>query len=76
MRFGFVNGVNNEESSCSPAQVSRLATSGVEVVVTRGSAYNDADYVNAGAQIADSAEEIYSTCDFVAQVQECAKQRC
>ena len=71
MRFGFVNGVNNEESSCSPAQVSRLAAS-----VTRGSAYNDADYVNAGAQIADSAEEIYSTCDFVAQVQECAKQRC
>ena len=41
-----------------------------------GFAYNDADYVNAGAQIADSAEEIYSTCDFVAQVQECAKQRC
>lgn len=40
MRFGFVNGVNNEESSCSPAQVSRLAASGVEVVVTRGSAYN------------------------------------
>lgn len=47
-----------------------------KLVVTRGSAYNDADYVNAGAQIADSAEEIYSTCDFVAQVQECAKQRC
>ena len=39
MRFGFVNGVNNEEISCSPAQVSRLAASGVEVVVTRGSAY-------------------------------------
>ena len=76
MRFGFVNGVNNEESSCSPDQVSRLAASGVEVVVTRGSTYNDADYVNAGAQIADSAEEIYSTCDFVAQVQERAKQRC
>ena len=76
MRFGFVNGVNNEERSCSPAQVSRLAGSGVEVMVTRGSGYNDADYVNAGAQLADSAEEIYSTCDFVAQVQECAKQRC
>ncbi|WP_303855970.1 hypothetical protein [Allisonella histaminiformans] len=40
MRFGFVNGVNNEETSCSPAQVSRLAASGVEVVVTRGSAYS------------------------------------
>lgn len=58
----------------TPAEVSSLAEDGHEVFVQKGagegSGFSDKAYEAEGAKLADTKEEIYATCDFVAKVKE------
>lgn len=58
----------------TPAGVVAMKKSGHEVVVEKdagkGSGYDDAAYINAGATILDTPAEIYKKCDMVMHVKE------
>lgn len=58
----------------TPAEVASLVDDGHEVKVQKGAGekagFADEEYVQEGAVLAESAEEIYKTCDFVAKVKE------
>ncbi|HKX81627.1 MAG TPA: NAD(P)-dependent oxidoreductase [Nitrososphaera sp.] len=60
--------------SLTPRSVSSLVMSGAKVVVEshagERSGFTDDDYIAAGATIAGSAKELYSSCDLIVKVKE------
>ena len=63
-----------------PASVRELIANGHKVVVQRGLAekigFSDDDYRQVGAQVADTAEEIYQTAEMVVKVKEPQPHEC
>lgn len=76
VKVGVPREVKNHEYrvAITPAGVNELVRAGHEVVVETGagvgSSIPDADYVAAGARVADSAEEVWGTADLVLKVKE------
>lgn len=76
MKFGILKDIKNGEYRviATPAEVNTLVEDGAEVFVQHNagvsSGFEDADYVQAGAVILDTMEDIYATCDFVTKVKE------
>lgn len=76
MKFGVLKDIKNGEYRviATPAEVSILKGDGHEVYVASGAGYaagfDDEEYVQAGAVIRDTNEEIWAECDFVAKVKE------
>ena len=74
--FGVLRDIKNGEYRvvATPAEVGTLVEDGVEVRVASGAGYkagfDDADYAAAGAIVAETNEEIWQACDFVAKVKE------
>ncbi|GIK26899.1 MAG: alanine dehydrogenase [Chloroflexi bacterium] len=66
--------IDENRVSLSPSAVGQLALHGHTVYVEAnagiGSAFNDAEYVRAGAHILDSAADIWSKADMVVKVKE------
>ena len=58
----------------TPAEIHTLASDGNEVFVQHdaglAAGFPDEEYIEAGATILDTMQEIYATCDFVAKVKE------
>lgn len=76
MKFGVLKDIKVGEYRviATPAEVNTLAEDGNEVFVQHdaglAAGFEDAAYVEAGAKILNTKEEIYATCDFVAKVKE------
>ena len=76
MKFGVLKDIKIGEYRviATPAEVNTLVEDGNEFFVQHdaglSAGFEDADYVDAGAVILDTKEEIYATCDFVAKVKE------
>ncbi|UCD89964.1 MAG: alanine dehydrogenase [Desulfobacterales bacterium] len=76
MRVGVLKEIKTKEHrvSMTPGGVEQMVAHGHEVMVETeaggGSAYSNDDYINAGAVIGDSAEEIYQKADMVMKVKE------
>ena len=76
MKFGVLKDIKEGEYRviATPAEVSMLVRDGHEVYVQMGagagSGFSNEAYVKEGAKLAESMEEIYGTCDFVAKVKE------
>jgi alanine dehydrogenase len=76
MKVGVPSEVKNNEFrvAITPAGVHELTRNGHTVYVQReagvGSAINDADFVAAGAQILDTADDVWGTADMVLKVKE------
>jgi len=74
MKLGIVKEIRPDERrvAAAPATVARLVKGGWQVVVERGAgaaaSFPDADYLTAGATIADDADEIWRHADVVAKV--------
>lgn len=64
----------------TPAGVRELVTDGHEVIVESGAGggieMTDADYIDAGAQVVDTAEEVFATADMIVKVKEPQKNEC
>ena len=76
MRIGTVREIKDSENRVGlvPAGVHALASAGHEVVVEtgagRGSRILDSEFHSAGAEIANSAEEVFETADMIVKVKE------
>ncbi len=76
MKFGILKDIKSDEYRviCTPAEVAMIARTGSEVLLQKGAGtgagFQDEDYVEVGAKLVDSMEEIYGQCDFVAKVKE------
>ena len=76
MKFGILKDIKADESRviATPAEVAMIARTGSDVLVQKGAGegagFADEAYVAAGAKLADTMEDIYATCDFVAKVKE------
>ncbi len=64
---------NEDRVAISPKNISKLKKLGYDVYIQSNAGlkakYTDEDYLNAGANIVDSAEELYSIADIVFKVQ-------
>lgn len=76
MIFGILKEIKNGEFrvTATPAEVEVLVGDGHEVHITKNAGYmagfDDEEYVQAGAIIEESNEDIWAKCDFVAKVKE------
>ena len=76
MQVGILKEIKTKENrvAMTPGGVEQLVAAGQQVMVETdagvGSAFLDADYVNAGAAICRSAKEIYEKCEMVMKVKE------
>lgn len=76
MKFGVLKDIKNGEYRviATPCEISTLVDDGNEVYVQQDAGllagFEDAEYIEAGAKILNTKEEIYSICDFVAKVKE------
>lgn len=76
MVIGILKDIKKGENRviATPAEAATLVSDGNTVKVQKGAGekagFSDADYIEAGALIADTAEEIYAACGFVAKVKE------
>ncbi|MEE3383060.1 MAG: hypothetical protein VZR08_03740, partial [Anaerovoracaceae bacterium] len=76
MVFGILKEIKNGEFrvTATPAEVEVLVGDGHEVHITKNAGYmagfDDEEYVQAGAIIEESNEDIWAKCDFVAKVKE------
>jgi len=76
MVFGILKEIKNGEYrvTATPAEVEVLVGDGHEVHITKNAGYmagfDDEEYVQAGAIIEESNEDIWAKCDFVAKVKE------
>jgi len=76
MRVGVLKEIKIKENrvAMTPGGVELMVANGHEVLVETsagvGSGFQDEEYVNAGATIAESAAAIYETCDMVMKVKE------
>ena len=76
MKFGILKDIKADEYRviATPAEVAMIARTGSDVLVQKGAGegagFADEAYVAAGAKLADTMEDIYATCDFVAKVKE------
>lgn len=76
MIFGVLKDIKNGEYRviATPSEVSTIIGDGHKVLVQKGAGKNagfsDEVYINEGAEIVDTMEEIYEKCDFVAKVKE------
>jgi alanine dehydrogenase len=76
MKAGILKDIKVGENRviATPVEVASLIAEGHEVLVQKGAGitagFPDEKYVQVGAGMVDTAEEIYGTCDFVAKVKE------
>ena len=76
MNFGVLKDIKDGEFRviATPAEVSAIVDDGHAVFVQKDAGdlagFSDQDYIIAGAEILDTMEEIYGTCDMVAKVKE------
>lgn len=76
MVFGILkeNKVGEYRVICTPLEVSSIVSAGHEVYAQRdcgvASGFSNEKYIEAGAKIVDTMEEIYEKCDMVAKVKE------
>ena len=76
MKFGVLKDIKIGENRviATPAEVATIYSDGHEVYVQSGSGikagFEDSEYEESGAVILESADEIFSTCEFVAKVKE------
>ncbi len=76
MRFGILKDIKEGEFRviCTPAEVKSIVASGHEVWAQHDcgklAGFPDEKYVEAGAKIVDTMEEMYAGCDMVAKVKE------
>lgn len=76
MIFGVLKDIKEGENRviCTPMEVRSIAADGHTVLAQSGcgggSGFPDEKYMEAGAQIVDSAEEMYGRCDMLAKVKE------
>ena len=76
MKFGVLKDIKIGENRviATPAEVATICSDGHEVYVQSGSGikagFEDSEYEESGAVILESADEIFSTCEFVAKVKE------
>lgn len=76
MKLGILKDIKDGEFRviATPAEVNTIICDGHEVLVQCGagigSGFDDDSYVQAGAVMVATMEDIYSTCDFVAKVKE------
>jgi alanine dehydrogenase len=82
MKIGTVQEIKIHEYrvGLTPAGVSALVTDGHQVFVQSGAGmgahFSDDEYQSAGAKIALSAEEVFSSCDLIVKVKEPQKTEC
>ncbi|MDD3339485.1 MAG: alanine dehydrogenase [Lachnospiraceae bacterium] len=76
MKVGILKDIKVGENRviATPVEVASLIGEGQEVLVQKGAGvkagFPDEKYVQAGAKMVDTAEEIYGTCDLVTKVKE------
>lgn len=76
MKFGLLKDIKEGEYRviATPAEVSLIKNDGHEVYVQsgagNGAGFSDEEYIEEGAIILETKEEIYSKCDFVTKVKE------
>lgn len=76
MNFGILKEIKEGEHRVilTPAEIAVISQDGHQVYVEKNAGvdagFEDQEYINAGADILDTAKEIYETCDFVAKVKE------
>lgn len=76
MKFGVLKDIKIGECRVvsTPCEVKILVDEGAEVYLEHNAGklagFDDEEYINAGGQILDTREEIYSTCDMVAKIKE------
>ncbi len=76
MKIGILKEIKPQENrvSMTPAGVESLLSHGHEVMVERsaglGSGFPDEEYLTAGAQIVDTPEVIFTTCEMIMHVKE------
>ena len=76
MIFGVLKDIKEGENRviCTPAETAAIAAAGHRVLVQKGagvgSGFPDEKYAASGAEIVETAEEMWKTCDFVAKVKE------
>ncbi|MBO4951277.1 MAG: alanine dehydrogenase [Clostridia bacterium] len=76
MRFGILKDIKEGEFRviCTPAEVKSIVASGHEVWAQHDcgklAGFPDEKYIEAGAKIIDTMEEMYAGCDMVAKVKE------
>ena len=76
MKFGLLKDIKVGENRviATPGEIASIIADGHEAYVQKGAGekagFSDAQYAAAGAQLLDTMEEIYATCDFVTKVKE------
>lgn len=76
MIFGILKDIKIGENRviCTPTEVASIVAAGHTVLAQKdcgaGAGFLSEKYVEAGAKLTDTAEEIWNTCDFVAKVKE------
>ncbi len=76
MKFGILRDIKEGEHRviCTPLEVATIIANGHEVYAQKGcgerAGFPDEAYVAKGAQILDTAKEMWETCDFLAKVKE------
>lgn len=76
MKVGILKDIKKGENRviATPVEIKSLKADGHEIFVQKGAGakagFPDEKYEDAGACLVDTAEEIYSSCDFVAKVKE------
>ncbi len=76
MVFGILKDIKEGENRviCTPIEVASIVAAGHTVLAQRdcgfGSGFSNEKYVEAGAEIVDTMEEMYARCDFLAKVKE------
>lgn len=82
MKIGVAKEIKNHEYrvGLSPASVKELVSHGHQISITTGAAagigLSDADYINAGASIADSNEAIFAQSEMIIKVKEPQPSEC
>ncbi|MBR2490419.1 MAG: alanine dehydrogenase, partial [Ruminiclostridium sp.] len=76
MIFGMLKDIKEGESRviCTPVEIASIVAAGHTVKVQKdaglGAGFANAAYEKAGAILVDTAEEIWTTCEFIAKVKE------
>lgn len=76
MILGILKDIKDGENRviCTPLEIKSIVNAGHKVLIQRcagiGAGFTDEAYEKAGAKLCDSAQEVWSVCDFVAKVKE------
>ena len=76
MVFGILKDIKEGENRviCTPVEVASIVNAGHTVLVQKGagvgSCFKDEAYEKAGAQLCDTAAQLWEKCDFLAKVKE------